>query len=68
VKLNWQGGDKNIQIYLKLENLQPIGSFKVRPAANAIACIKDKKTLKKVGVCTSSAGNFGQGLVWCASE
>ena len=49
------------QIYLKLENLQPIGSFKVRPAANAIACIEDKDRLRKAGVCTASAGNFAQG-------
>ena len=49
------------KIYLKLENLQPIGSFKVRPAANAIACIEDKDRLRKAGVCTASAGNFAQG-------
>ena len=46
---------------MKLENLQPIGSFKVRPAANAIACIEDKDRLRKAGVCTASAGNFAQG-------
>ena len=53
------------QIYLKLENLQPIGSFKVRPAANAIACIEDKDRLRKAGVCTASAGNFAQGKSYC---
>ena len=53
------------QIYLKLENLQPIGSFKVRPAANAIACIEDKDRLRKAGVSTASAGNFAQGKSYC---
>ena len=53
------------KIYLKLENLQPIGSFKVRPAANAIACIEDKDRLRKAGVCTASAGNFAQGKSYC---
>merc|ERR1711892_26493 len=56
------------EIYLKLENLQPIGSFKVRPAANAIACIKDKTKLAELGVSTASAGNFAQGLAWCCKE
>ena len=53
--------EKLPEIYLKLENLQPIGSFKVRPAANAIACVKDKDRLRESGVCTASAGNFAQG-------
>ena len=46
------------KIYLKLENLQPIGSFKLRGACNAICCL-DKDTLKE-GVYTASAGNFAQ--------
>ena len=53
---------KGPEIYLKLENLQPIGSFKVRPAVNAISCIDDQERLRKSGVCTASAGNFAQGL------
>lgn len=56
------------EIYLKLESLQPIQSFKVRPAANALASIKDKAALRRVGVCTASAGNFAQGLAWCCQE
>ena len=70
VRLNWRppNEDADVQIFLKLENLQPIGSFKVRPAANAIACIEDKRTLQSVGVCTASAGNFAQGLAWCCAE
>lgn len=71
VRLNWQpkGDATNApEIYLKLENLQPIGSFKVRPSVNAIANITDKEALRQAGVCTSSAGNFGQGIAWCCEE
>jgi len=56
------------EVFLKLENLQPCGSFKVRPASNAIACIQDKRSLMNAGVCTASAGNFAQGLAWCCRE
>lgn len=52
------------EIYLKLENLQPIGSFKIRGASNAIARLSSE-TLKR-GVVTASAGNMAQGVAWCA--
>ena len=52
------------EIYLKLENLQPIGSFKIRGAANAIARLS-KEELER-GVVTASAGNMAQGVAWCA--
>jgi len=70
VRLNWQPKDQNDapEIYLKLESLQPIGSFKVRPAANAMANITDHAALRRAGVCTASAGNFAQGLAWCCHE
>ena len=51
-------------VYLKLENLQPIGSFKVRGAANAISW-RNPDELRD-GVCTASAGNMAQGVAWCA--
>jgi len=51
-------------VYLKLENLQPLGSFKIRAAFNAIKCA-DPASLKD-GVIGASAGNFGQGLTWAA--
>jgi threonine dehydratase len=54
------------QIWLKLENLQPIGSFKIRGAANAMARL-DAATLAR-GVLTASAGNMAQGVAWCARE
>ncbi len=51
------------QIYLKLENIQRFGSFKLRAAANAIKSMPASKL--EHGVVTASAGNFGQGL--CAA-
>jgi threonine dehydratase len=53
-----------VNIYLKLENLQPLGSFKIRAAVNAIKS-KDPQSLSG-GVLGASAGNFGQGLAWAA--
>jgi threonine dehydratase len=52
------------ELYLKLESLQPVRSFKVRGAANAIAML-DAGALQ-AGVYTSSAGNMAQGLAWNA--
>ena len=52
------------EIYLKLENLQPIGSFKIRGAANAIARLSLEQLER--GVVTASAGNMAQGVAWCA--
>jgi threonine dehydratase len=51
-------------IFLKLENLQPWGSFKIRAAVNALKTM-DAALLKR-GVLTASAGNFGQGLSFAA--
>jgi threonine dehydratase len=52
------------EIYLKLENLQPIGSFKLRGACNILNAA-DKNELKE-GVYTASAGNMAQGVAWIA--
>ena len=52
------------EIYLKLENLQPIGAFKIRGAANAIARLSREQL--EHGVVTASAGNMAQGVAWCA--
>ncbi len=51
---------------LKLENLQPIGSFKLRGAANAMALASPDALAN--GVYTASAGNMAQGVAWCARE
>ena len=52
------------EIWLKLENLQPIGSFKLRGAGNAIARA-DPATLAR-GLVTPSAGNMAQAVAWHA--
>jgi threonine dehydratase len=54
------------EIFLKLENLQPIGSFKLRGAANAVALV-DRDELAD-GVWTASAGNMAQAVAWLARE
>jgi threonine dehydratase len=64
VRLNLR--DTEAEIYLKLENLQPIGSFKIRGAANAIAQLSPERLER--GVVTASAGNMAQGVAWCARE
>ena len=52
------------EIYLKLENLQPIGSFKIRGAANVMA--RTPRPQLERGVLTASAGNMAQGGAFCA--
>lgn len=54
------------EIYLKPENLQPIGSFKLRGAGNAIA-LASKDHLSN-GIYTASAGNMAQGVAWNAKQ
>lgn len=56
--------DAPSEIYLKLENLQPIGSFKIRGAANAIGRLSPEQLAR--GVLTASAGNMAQGVAWNA--
>lgn len=53
-------------LYLKLENLQPTGSFKVRGAGNSILAARENGTL--YGVYTTSAGNMAQALAWHAQR
>ncbi len=57
-------GDATAEIYLKLENLQPIGSFKIRGAANVMA--RTPRERLERGVLTASAGNMAQGVAFCA--
>lgn len=58
--------DAPAEIYLKLENLQPIGSFKIRGASNAFA--QAAPAALAGGVYTASAGNMAQGVAWKARE
>ena len=71
VKLKWDrpGGHQGPQIYLKLENLQAINSFKIRGAVNAILKEKERNPqmdLGQVTVVTCSAGNMGQAVSYAA--
>ena len=52
------------EIWLKLENLQPIGSFKIRGAGNAML-VAGRERLAS-GAYTASAGNMAQGVAWNA--
>lgn len=56
--------DAPAEIYLKLENLQPIGAFKLRGAGNAML-LADPATLAQ-GVWTASSGNMAQCVAWQA--
>ena len=51
-------------IRLKLENLQPIGSFKVRPIANAV--LSKNRAELRAGIYTTSSGNSALGVAWMA--
>ncbi len=53
-------------IRLKLENLQPINSYKLRGAANALAMLPESE--RRRGVWTVSAGNAGQGVAYAARK
>ncbi len=64
VRLNYPEDER--EIYLKLENLQPIGSFKLRGAINAFRLAPPEEI--ENGVLTASAGNWAQGVAWVARE
>ena len=53
-------------VYLKLESLQPVGAFKIRPAANAI--LSHRPETPGCGVCTASSGNMALGVAYMARE
>jgi len=61
-----QTGTPSPEIYLKLENLQPINAFKLRGAANAVALLPPER--RALGVWTISAGNAGQGVAYAARQ
>lgn len=54
------------QVYLKLENLQRTGSFKIRGAYNKISNLSEEE--KKNGVVAASAGNHAQGVALAATQ
>lgn len=53
------------EVWLKLENLQKTGSFKVRGAFNRISALSDGE--RKGGVIAASSGNHGQGVAWASA-
>lgn len=63
VRLNYDGP---AEIYLKLECLQPIGSFKIRGAYNAVRLLPEEQ--RRRGVWTVSAGNAAQGVALAAKR
>jgi threonine dehydratase len=54
------------RIQLKLECLQPVGSFKLRGALSAVRAASPRELVS--GVVTASAGNMAQGVAWAARE
>jgi threonine dehydratase len=62
----WLSKQYGCQIYLKLENMLPIGSFKMRGATNKISSLTAAE--KKLGVLAVSAGNHAQGVAWAANR
>jgi threonine dehydratase len=54
------------ETFLKCEQLQRTGSFKIRGAYNALATLSDER--RQRGVVASSAGNHGLGLAWAAKQ
>ena len=58
--------DAPCEIWLKLESLQPIGSFKLRGALSAVRAAAPAELAG--GVVTASAGNMAQGVAWAARE
>jgi threonine dehydratase len=59
-------GPDHPDILLKLENLQPTNSYKLRGAVNAVAMLSEAD--RKRGVWTISAGNAGQGVAYAARK
>jgi threonine dehydratase len=62
--LEWTGPADQHKLYLKLENLQPIGAFKLRGAYNKVASLTPEERGR--GVISYSSGNHGQGVAYAA--
>lgn len=66
IKNEWLSKKFNCNMYLKLENLQPVGSFKLRGATNFMSQMTEEE--KQMGVLAVSAGNHAQGVAWAAGK
>ena len=62
--VEWTGATDRRKLYLKLENLQPIGAFKLRGAYNKVASLSDEERHR--GVISYSSGNQAQGVAYAA--
>ena len=60
----WPGATDQCKLFLKLENLQPIGAFKLRGAYNKVASLTDDE--RHHGVISYSSGNHAQGVAYAA--
>jgi threonine dehydratase len=60
----WTGAAHERKLFLKLENLQPIGAFKLRGAYNKVASLSEDE--RRRGVISYSSGNHGQGVAYAA--
>ena len=56
---------RGVGLWLKPENLQPIGAFKLRGAYHAMACLDPEHAQR--GVVTHSSGNHGRALAYAAA-
>lgn len=59
---SWLSEQMDCELYLKLENMQPIGSFKIRGATYRISRLSREE--RRRGVIAASAGNHAQGVAW----
>ncbi|MGA2456179.1 MAG: threonine/serine dehydratase [Terriglobales bacterium] len=62
--VEWTGAGDRRKLFLKLENLQPIGAFKLRGAYNKVASFSDEE--RRRGVVSYSSGNHAQGVAYAA--
>ena len=62
--IEWTGAADQRKLFLKLENLQPIGAFKLRGAYNKVASLTDEE--RRRGVISYSSGNHAQGVAYAA--
>src|SRR5271163_2624592 len=60
----WTGATDQRKLFLKLENQQPIGAFKLRGAYNKVASLTDEE--RRRGVISYSSGNHAQGVAYAA--
>jgi len=62
--LAWTGATAKRKLFLKLENLQPVGAFKLRGAYNKISSLREEE--RRRGVIAYSSGNHAQGVAYAA--